>query len=167
LVLTYSLVHSTLGPNELSAGSNKSIAKVNSLFSYWKKNIDHETSALAFMLNDRVDDEILSYSALKGEDLRVVTLLRDAGEIYDFSVYLGGMKRWIPLNEEYEDYEFHYERELDQSDAKSMLSRVVELDGTEVAKDMDFEDVLIQEDAFDDVEPDDEDSDTGFYYRTV
>lgn len=61
-----------------------------------------------------------------------------------------------------------HEKVIDQSEASSTLTRVVELDGFEIAKGMHFEDdMLIQEGAFEGVEPDDEDSETVLYLRTV
>jgi hypothetical protein len=164
----YNLVHSTLGPDVLAAGSNKSIAKLDLLFSYWRENIKEETSMLAYLLKDEVDDAKLSYSDLEGNNLQVVTYLRQAAEKYGFYIYLANMKRSIEGEEEDYDDRF-YEREIHQSQAESILKRVVELDGTEVAKGMEFGDeMLIQEEPFEGVEPDDEEySGTVVYFRTV
>src|SRR3954452_10164895 len=79
LVLTYNLIHSNLGPDVLSAGSNRSMAKIETLFSYWNDNLKEEPSRLYFLLEDRLHDENLSYDGLKGDDLQVVKHLRDAG----------------------------------------------------------------------------------------
>ncbi|KAE9375131.1 hypothetical protein N431DRAFT_555630 [Stipitochalara longipes BDJ] len=169
LVLTYNLVHSTLGPDVLRADSNKSMAKLDLLFSYWKENIEEETSMLAYLLEDDVKDEKLSYSELEGNNLQVVTYLRQAAEKYGFCLYLANMKRSIEAegDDDYDDR--FYEREIDQSQAESILKRVVELDGTEIAKGMEFGDeMLIEEEPFEGVEPDDEeDSGTVVYFRTV
>lgn len=168
LVLTYNLVHSTLGPDILAASSNKSMAKLDLLLSYWKENVEEEHPALAYLLKDKVDDDKLSYSGLKGQDLQVVKYLRHVAEKYGFSIYLASLKRSIKLDEEYEDDRFGYERDLDQSEAESMLERVVDLDGTDLAKGMHFEDeMLIQQEPFEGVEPNDEDSDSVLYFRTV
>jgi hypothetical protein len=161
-----------LGPDVLAAGSNKSVAKLDLLFSYCKENVEEETSLLAYLLNDELDDDKLSYNGLEGQDLRAVTHLRQASEKYDFCIYLASLKRSIQLNDEDDDDRFH-EREIDQSGAKSTLERVVELDGTELARGMYFEDeILIQEEPFEGVEPDDEEySNTSgssvVYQRTV
>ena len=167
LVLTYHLIHSTLGPDVLAAGSNKSMAKLDSLFSYWRANVREETSMLSYLLNDKVKDENLSYNGLDGNNLQVVTYLRQAAEKYGFCVYLANMKRMIDGSQY--DYDDWQEIEIDQSEAESTLTRVVEMDGTEVAKGMEFGDeLLIQEDSFEGVEPDDEEhSGTVVYFRTV
>jgi hypothetical protein len=143
------------------------MAKLDMLFSYWRENIEDETSMLAHLLKDEVDDEKLSYGGLEGNNLQVITYLRQAAEKYDFCIYLAKMRRVI--NGEDYDYDDVYERELDQSEAESILERVVGLDGTEVAKNMEFGDeMLIQEEPFEGVEPDDEEySGTVVYFRTV
>ena len=169
LVLTYNLVHSTLGPDVLAAGSNKSMAKLDLLFSYWKENVEEETSILAYLLNDALDKDKLSHDGLEGQDKQIVTHLRQASEKYDFCIYLASLKRSIQLNSEDYDDRF-YKREIDQSEAESTLERVVELDGTELAKGMYFEDgMLIQEEPFEGVEPDDEEytDSSVVYQRTV
>jgi hypothetical protein len=144
------------------------MAKLDMLFSYWRKNIEEETSMLAYLLEDEVEDEKLSYSGLEGNNLQVITYLRQAAEKYDFCIYLAKMKRSIN-GEDYDDYDDFHERDLDQSEAESILERIVELDGTEVAKNMEFGDeMLIQEEPFEGVEPDDEEnSGTVLYFRTV
>ena len=77
------------------------------------------------------------------------------------------MERSITYEEDDCDYEM-FEKEIDQSEAVSTLIRVVELDGFEIAKAMNFEDdMLIQEEAFNEVEPDDDYDGTVFYMRTV
>jgi hypothetical protein len=107
----------------------------------------------------------LSYNELQGQDLQVVNYLRQAGGKYGFCIYLASLKRSIELSGD--DDSFH-ERELDQDEAISSLTRVIELDGTEVAKGMEFEDdMLIQEEPFEDVEPDEEEYDQVLYFRTV
>lgn len=96
----YSIFHFTLGPDVLRAGSNKSMAKFDLLFSYWKDNVEDETSLLASLLDDVVADESLSYSGLEGSNLQVVTHLRQAAEKYGFCVYLANMERSIKCEEE-------------------------------------------------------------------
>lgn len=147
------------------------MAKLDMLFSYWTENVEEETSALAYLLEDKLKGENLSYNELQGQDLQVVNYLRQAGGKYDFCLYLASLKRSIELNED--DDDFPNEREIDQCDAISSLTRVIEFDGTEVAKGMDFEDdMLIQEEPFEDVKPDEEEWDHGtatavLYFRTV
>lgn len=157
-----------MGPDVLRAGSNKSMAKLDLLFSYWKDNVEEEPSMLASLLENKVADENLSYSGLDGSNLQVVTQLREAAEKYGFCVYLANMERSIKYEEE-DDYDYRmYERDIDQSEATSTLTRVVELDGLEIAKGMHFEDdMLIQEGAFEEVEPDDDDGESVLYMRTV
>ena len=147
------------------------MAKLDMLFSYWKENVEEECSALAYLLKVKLKDRNLSYNELQGQDLQVVNYLRQAGGRYGFCIYLASLKRSIELNED--DDDFFHEREIDQDDAISSLTRVIELDGTEVAKGKDFEDdMLVQEEPFEDVKPDDEESDHGtttavLYFRTV
>jgi hypothetical protein len=160
-----------LNPDVLAASSNKSMAKLDMLFSYWKENVEEETSALAYLLKVKLKDGNLPYNELQGQDLQVVNYLRQVGGKYGFCIYLASLKRSIEVSED--DDDFFHEREMDQDDAISSLTRVIELDGTEVAKGMDFEDdMLIQEEPFEDVEPDDEECDHGtttavLYFRTV
>ena len=96
LVLTCQLVHSTLGPEVLSAGSNKSMAKLDLSLSYWKINLEDELSLMAHMLDD---DEVtrkpsrLSYEALQGQNAQIVKYLQDAGEKHKFCIYLASLKR--------------------------------------------------------------------------
>ena len=111
---------------------------------------------LASLLDNVVADNSLSYSGLGGSNLQFVTYLRQAAEKYGFCVYLANMERSITYEEDDCDYEM-FEKEIDQSEAVSTLIRVVELDGFEIAKAMNFEDdMLIQEEAFNEVEPDDD-----------
>lgn len=168
LVLVYNLFHSTLGPDVLRAGSNKSMAKLDALFDYWRNNFEDETSMLSSLLETTLPDKTLSYSSLYGSDLQVVTYLRQAAEKYGFCVYLANMKRSIYCGE-MDDYDYGMlEREIDQSAAESTLTRVVELDGFEIANGMEFGDeMFIQDEAFEDVKPDDDDGENVFYKRTV
>lgn len=172
LVLAYTRFHSTLGPDVLRAGSNKSMARLYFLFSYWKDNVKEETPMLASVLDKLVDDKNLSYGGLAGSNLQVVTYLRQAAEKYGFCIYLADMERSIEYagEDDYDEMIHESSRDIDQSRACSTLTRVVELDGLEIAKGMHFEDdMLIQEGAFDEAEPDDDDYDkrTVIYMRTV
>lgn len=141
------------------------MAKLDMLFSYWKENVEEDTLALAYLLEDNLKGENLSYNELQGQDLQVVNYLRQAGGKYGFCIYLASLERSIELSG---DYDAWNERELNQNDAISSLTSVIELDGTEVANGMDFEDdMMIQEEPFEDVEPDEEEYDRVLYFRTV
>ncbi len=165
LVLTYNLVHATLNPDVLAASSNKAMAKLDMLSSYWKGNVEEETSALAYLLKVKLRDGSLSYDELKGQDLQVVNYLRQVGGKYDFCIYLASLERSIEVSGDYDSW---HEREINQDEAISSLTNVIELDGINVARGMEFEDdMLIQEEPFEDVEPDDEEYDRVLYSRTV
>lgn len=185
LVLTYNLIHTTLGSKELSAESNKGLIKVSSVLDMWKTNLESMTpelpSAMAFLFEHQYTDANISFDGLKGHDRQVGSLLREACEQAGFIFYLANLKRTVEGGcDEEDDYygskEFHPITE--ECDRETILQKVVHLDGTEVTKDLEFDDEnFIQEEPFESIDPDEEDysgytgnegvSATHFYSRTV
>lgn len=147
------------------------MAKLDMLFSYWSQNFEKEKSALAYMLHDTVDEGNLSYNEIKGHDLQVVGHLRQAVEKHDFCVCLASLERAIHNDDDDDDDDdSDFKREIDQSTDVTTVSCVVELDEAEVANGMEveeFEDMLIQADAFENVKPGNKTSDGYVYHRTV
>lgn len=143
---------------------------------------------LAFLLEHQYTDASLCFDGLKGHDRYALNHLRDACGEVGFSLYLASFEMSVEGGCDNDDYgggyysgsysKDDYHPITEEVDRTSMLKRVVELNGEEVAKDIVYSDVgFIQEQPFDDVAPDDEDysgytgnegvSATHFYHRTV
>ncbi|KAH7327404.1 hypothetical protein BKA65DRAFT_597938 [Rhexocercosporidium sp. MPI-PUGE-AT-0058] len=172
LTLTYCLFHENLGPDVLAASSNKTTGKLDMLFSSWKSNAGSEVSYLGYLLTEKYHGKSeLSYDVLEGVDQEVVKYLRDAGSQHGVCIYLANLSRWIDTYDDYDDWgEYDSGKYIDQESAYSALIKVVELDGTVVAENLLFgDDVLVQDDAFEDEEPDDDlyQESRVVYYRTV
>ncbi|KAH6692885.1 hypothetical protein BKA61DRAFT_742360 [Leptodontidium sp. MPI-SDFR-AT-0119] len=172
LTLTYCLIHENLGPDVLAASSNKTTGKLDMLFSYWHDNIEDEIGYAGYLLTKKYRKKSdLSYEMLEGVDREVVAYLRDAGRKHDVCIYLAKLSRWVDTNDEDDDWgDYGSSRYIDQESAYSTLTKVVELDGTLIAENLFFEDsVLLQDDPFEDIEPDDEcyQESRVVYYRTV
>ncbi|KAH6672517.1 hypothetical protein B0J14DRAFT_74998 [Halenospora varia] len=185
LVLTYNLIHQSLGSQELSANTDKSMAKLRAILSDWQEGLDESNdellTPLAFLFEHQYTDTSLCFNGLKGNDRQVATYLRQACDEFKFCLYLANFDRTIEGGcDEDEGWgggsDFH--EIIEECDRSTSLKRVVQLDGTEVAKDMDYsEDLFTRLDPFEDVDPDDEDysgftgnegvSTTHFYHRTV
>lgn len=179
-MLTYNLIHTTLGARELSATSNKAMTKLRPLLSSWKDNIDKDLTLptrLAFLLEHQYTDASLCFDGLKGHDRQVATHLREACIEYGFCLYLANIERSIEGGCDGDSYaEFH--EITSEIDRQTSLKRVVELDGKLIAEELDFdENLFIQQDPFNNKQPDEEDysgytgnegvSATHFYRRTV
>jgi hypothetical protein len=98
LVLTYNLIHDTLGPRELAATSDITIAKLKSIFSCWNDKIGGDPllqAPLAFILEHQYTEIALSEDALKGRDQHVASHLRPACEESGFLLYLASFTRMI------------------------------------------------------------------------
>ena len=173
LTLTYHLVHENLGPDVLAASSNKTIGKLDMLFSYWHDHAEEEVLQLGYLLDGKYRKKSdLSFDALEGVDRETVTYLREAGSKHDVCIYLAKLSRWVDLNDDDDDNWGGYasSRHIDQESAYSYLTKVVELDGTEVAQNLLFEDdILVQDEPFEDVDYDDHflDDSRVVYYRTA
>lgn len=189
LVLTYNLVHTTLGSKEFSANSDISMSKLRLALSNWVNSLDRNVNLptkLAFLLQHQYTEASLCSDGLKGHDQQVASHLREACPEYGFYFYLANLKRTVQGGCDEGSYGGYYGRGrkngfheiIDCFDSEIILETIVELDGTEVEKDLSFdEDFFIQADAFENEEPDDEEysgftgnegvSATHFYHRTV
>lgn len=188
LVLTYNLVHTTLALKELAANSDRGMAKLRLLFSRWKCNIEEGLSlpaTLAFLFEHQYTNYSLCYNGLKGHDRQVAAHLREVCIEYGFCFYLANLERSISGGcDEYDGCGYGYGRSagfhdlIEEYDKQISLKRIVELDGSGVARDLEFkEELFIQHEPFKGAEPDDEDysgytgnegvSATHFYRRTV
>jgi hypothetical protein len=175
-----------LGSKELSANSDKGMAKLRSLFSRWKNDIEKSLSSptsLAFLFEHQYTDASLRYEGLKGHDRQVAAHLRKVCIEYGFCFYLANLERSVSGGcDEYDGYNYGHRSGfhalVEEYDRKTSLKRIVELDGSEVARDLEFkEELLIQHEPFKGAKPDDEDysgytgnegvSATHFYHRTV
>lgn len=185
-MLTYNLVHDVLGLKELAANSDKGMAKLRLLFALWKDSLDkgYVPDALAFLFEHQYTDASLRYDGLKGHDQQVASHFRDVCEQYGYCFYLANLERTVEGDCD-EDSDGGYCRGskgfheiIEDCGTETTLKRVVELDGTEVAQDLDsMKTFLIQEDPFEGMDPDDEDysgytgnegvSATHFYHKTV
>jgi hypothetical protein len=175
------------------------MAKLRSLLPAWIKSFEageEMPTSQAFLFEHQYTDASLCYDGLKGHDQQVASHLREACEEFGVCFYLANLDKTISggCDEEYDDYGGYgrysrsygmgYDRDegvheiTEETDRETLLKRVVELDGTEVAKSLEFdEESLIQSDPFEDADPDDEDysgftgnegvSTTHFYHRTV
>lgn len=71
LVLTYNLIHETLGSRELSANSNTTMPKLILLLPAWRKSFEADEDVppnQAFLLEHQYTDASLCYDRLKGKD---------------------------------------------------------------------------------------------------
>ena len=179
LVLTYNLVHTTLSKKELGADSNKAMAKLRLLFSRWRDNVEDFPTHLGFLFDHQYTDASLCYDDLKGHDLEVASYLRQVCTEYGFFLYLASLERSVTGGCDEDDYWAGDTHEIfEETDRDTYLKRVVDLDGAEIARDLDFDDDrFIQSEPFEKLEPDDEDcsgftgnegvNTTHFYHRTV
>jgi hypothetical protein len=167
------------------------MSKLWSSLSKWKKNLGTSKmpTKLAFLLEHQYTDASLRYDGLKGHDHQVAAHLREACQELGFCFYLANFERRIygGCDEDgggYGDWDdsdgaagdFHEITE--ECDRSTSLEKVVDLDGTEIDKDLNFdEEYFIQENPFENKAPDAEDysgftgnegvSATHFYHRTV
>lgn len=152
------------------------MAKLKILLSAWKSDYG---GSLAYLLEHQYTGANLSYNALKGHDLEVVSHLREVRSKYDFCLYLASLEIMVEGGCDESDYgDEDYHEIIHEVDREIYLKKVVDLDGVEVATDLAFDETtLIPEDPFKKIKPDDEDysgytgnegvSTTHFYHRTV
>ena len=187
LVLTYNLVHTTLGSKELEADSNRTLSKLRLLLSGWNEGTERDPKlpkTLAYLFENQYTNASLCYDGLKGHDHQVAAHLREACNHNDFCFYLTNLTRTLEGGCDEDDFLYggcgdsDYHEITEKVKRQIILDRIVELDGTEVAKDLEFdEDLFMQEEPFENEERDDEDysgftgnegvSATHFYNRTV
>jgi hypothetical protein len=136
--------------------------------------------ALALILEHQYTDASLCYDGLKGHDRYAGSHLRESCDEAGFSLYLASFEMTIEggcdLDEGWDNPAYHEITE--ECDRTTTLTRVVELDGTEVTKNLEYsEDGFVQDQPFEELPPDDEDysgftgnegvSTMHFYRRTV
>jgi hypothetical protein len=165
--------------------------KLRSALSKWKNNLETSKmpTKLAFLLEHRYTKASLCYNGLKGQDRQVVAHLREACREFGFYLYLASFEREVygacDEDDGYGDWDddgnddggnFHAITE--DISISASLSKVVDLDGVEVDKDLEFDEKdFIQKEPFENKAPDAEDysgytgnegvSATHFYHRTV
>jgi hypothetical protein len=152
--------------------------KLRSALSKWKNNLETSKTKASLCYND-----------LKGQDRQVVAHLREACREFGFYLYLASFEREVyggcDEDDGYGDWDddgnddggnFHAITE--DISISASLSKVVDLDGVEVDKDLEFDEKdFIQKEPFENKAPDAEDysgytgnegvSATHFYHRTV
>lgn len=135
------------------------------------------------MFENQYTKENLCYANLKGLDHHVVSHPREACEELGIQVYLANLDYSISggCEPNYDDYDDGCDYDNDGklhdltgiSNRVTKLKRVVEFDGTEIAKDIPYnESYLIREDFLANAQPESEDYDgnastTHFYHETV
>ncbi|KUJ09541.1 uncharacterized protein LY89DRAFT_787848 [Mollisia scopiformis] len=184
LVLTYNLIHTTLSSRELGAHTNVATAQLKLVLKTWEETLGFDQDmpkALAFLLEHQYTDSSLCYDGLKGRDKNVGAHLRECCSEVGFISYLASFELSVEggCDEDGGGWRSSsYHEIIEEVDRTTTLKRVVELDGLEVAKDLDFnENDFVQDNPFNGMPPDDEDysgftgnegvSATHFYHRTV
>jgi hypothetical protein len=182
LVLTYNLVHTTLGPQQLSASGEGSLLQLRATFSKWKDGLQqtHWRRAIAYQFEHQYTEASLRFDSLKGKDMETGSLLKQVCEDYGFSFYLANFEKTVEggCDEDEESDEDGMHPITEECYTSTTLKKVVELDGTEVASDLEFDEENFTTDLpFEDISPDDEEysgytgnegvSATHFYRRTV
>jgi hypothetical protein len=147
-----------------------------------KEHVDKYISVppnLAFLFEHQYTDASLSFNGLKGNDHQVAAVLREISSEYGFCFYLTSLERTVEGGCDEYEWEYGGSHEIvDEIDSGVTLNRVVDLNGSEIATDLDFDqENFIQSDPFEGLEPDDEDCSgytgnegvtmTHFYRRTV
>ncbi|RDL31044.1 uncharacterized protein BP5553_09833 [Venustampulla echinocandica] len=183
LVLTYNLVHETLDPKELTASSARSVSTLKALLSQWNKKLGKTPefdTAYAFLFEHQYTDASLRFNGLKGHDQGVASCIRRACDESGFYFYLAKLKRTVTggCDGYYDDDSVSFHELTEEYEKSISLLRVIDSNGTEVAKNMTVDhDGFLHEEFFEDIDPDDEDysgytgnegvSATHFYHRTI
>jgi hypothetical protein len=157
------------------------LGKLRLAFSKWKDGLDQAywTRAIAYEFEHKYTDASLRFESLKGRDMETGFLLKQICEEYGFSFYLANFEKSIDGGcDEDSDTQDGVHPIIEECDRSTTLKKIVELNGTEVAKDLEFEEEnFTKEDPFEEVAPDDEEysgytgnegvSTIHFYRRTV
>ncbi|CAG8978430.1 hypothetical protein HYALB_00013248 [Hymenoscyphus albidus] len=180
--LTYNLVHETLDSKELAAGSDVSLVKLRTIFDSWKASLEDSANRampIATLFEHQYTDASLHFDGLEGKDKRVSSLLRQVCEEFGFCMYLANFEKNIEGG--CEDHDYVGNRGVHEIDdlieERTELLKIVDLDGTQVGKNLKFDDESHFAEPFKDLAPDGEDysgltgnegvSTTHFYRRTV
>ncbi|KAL5331156.1 hypothetical protein ACEPPN_000685 [Leptodophora sp. 'Broadleaf-Isolate-01'] len=186
LVLTYNLIHSTLG-STIAGASNLGTAQLKSILGNWKTSLEKGariSTMLAYMLDHQYTESSMSFDGLKGHDRNIGAHLRATSAESGFFVYLASIEMTVEGGCDEDSWggsrEDGFHDIVEEIDRTTVLKRVVDVDGAEVAEELAFNEDLfsfVQEEPFKNLSPDDEDysgytgnegvSATHFYRRTV
>jgi hypothetical protein len=171
-VLAYNLIHNVLRSQELCANTDKDMSKLKLLFGTWNNNIQKDPTyplTLRWLLKHKYTDANLRFQDLKGQDLQVVSRLREACRDLGFIPYLANITRersgWCEHDpEDSDEYKsithdnpdkFHEVTEYDSSSVD--IDKVVDLSANEISGEPVFEEKnFIQADPFNGLTPDEE-----------
>lgn len=181
------------GKPQTAASLEDDHAKLCKLLASWTRSNESSTVAidapgtLAYLLDHEYTEAGLRLDRLKGQDRRKVEYLKRASDEQDFCIFLAQLElsREGGCDEPEDGYGYGYgssykggyHEHFDVYETKVHLRKVFEVDGRKIATNVDL-DVLdiVQEDAFDNKDPDDEDfsgytgnegvTSTHFYHRT-
>lgn len=170
----------------MAASSNNSLAALRAAFRTWNETLENREEDLkvpiATLLEHKYTEASLQLDGLKGKDKQVGSLLRQVCEEFGFCFYLANFEKTISGGCDENDYVGRRGvHEIDELiDDRTTLLKIVELDGTELGKNLNFEDEahMDRSDTFTKrVRPDKEEysgytgnegvSTTHFYRRTV
>lgn len=184
LVLTYNLMHTSLQASELTADANKGALKLRNVLRSWMHNIQKDVKVshvLGYLLEHQYTAASLRVDGLKGHDRQVIANIRDVCDQEGMCLYLANLDIKIEggCDEDDDEEVDGYHEIIEEIDKTVTLKRVVQLDGIEVAQDLDFDESLfVQNSPLTDQPPDREEdysgytgnegvSATHFYHRTV
>lgn len=166
VVLTYNLVHT--GPSVMPGLGLKDQEKqsdaLRTILSRWSTDGDmHEY--LVYILDHEYTDANLRLDHLKGEDRKRIGALARVCHETDFVLYFSLLEKTVSGSVEDGGYGYGGSyggggtHEIDEVYDESLsLTKVFELDGTELATSLRIhEDAIVQESPFEDRDPDDED----------
>jgi len=194
LVLIYILIHSSMYMSTLSqdypVATDRITWKLNILLAWWQAHMENRALALptslAFLLEHYYTESSLCYESLKGQDQNIVQRLQAACEQQGFCLYLASLKR--NFGGSCEDDDGHCSAGPNSSEKihpivgweyeTMSLTKVVDLNGGQVAADLEYDESLfIQDELFKNAKPDGELYErhnhdgrtwtTHFYHRTV
>ena len=185
LVLTYNLI--SHGEPQSAAVLGDDHAKLCRLLASWARSNEEAPEKMAYLLDHQYTETGLRLNRLKGSDLRKAEFLKKACDEQDYCVFLAQLElsREGACDEPEDGYGYgygssyngDYHEHFDDIETELRLLKVFEMDGKEIATNVDLdEEDLVQEDPFKDEKPDDEDfsgytgnegvTSTHFYRRT-
>lgn len=158
LVLTYNLAHKSLASNEVMQTSGQEKTQLRELFSRSQDRFTDigEIKSLAYLFEHQYTDASLRYDTLKEHDRYVVSHLQEVCEEVGFCLCLASLEYTISgecQGRKKRGNKYHH---MDGETTSDMsLSRVVDLNGLEVTRDVPFHDeALVQIEPFNGKAPD-------------
>ncbi|PVH88952.1 hypothetical protein DL98DRAFT_159588 [Cadophora sp. DSE1049] len=153
LVLRYTLEHTLPGPICRAMPLTQEILQLRSILTSWTKQIDKvEHGVLAYVLNDRYEEERLGQTKLSGPDQLAVAQLIEACAETGFFLCLSNLSARIVTRDKIGGSRRTWQQ-ADHPDSSFQLGRIVGLDGKELLGDyhMDLEeDDIVQAQPFND-----------------